>query len=510
MVASQLVRATALPARSRLSLETRIERSGGGRCICEAVAANLTDHPGVGGISITLRDVTDQRALEDELRARAFNDELTGLANRALFMDRVEHALSFRTDRPGDRPAILYIDLDDFKQVNDGLGHAAGDELLGAVGQRLKDCVRPADTVARLGGDEFAILLEHRNGVVDAVTAAARIQEVLRLPLPAGDLHLGVRASIGIAVAEADSTPHDLLRNADIAMYEAKGTSAAEYTVFDSNMRAAAANRISLRSELERALELNQMHLVYQPIFELETQRISSAEALLRWDHPTRGTISPAEFIPIAEQSTQINLIGQWVLERACRDAARWARLGHMIGVNINASAIQFQNPTFADQVRDAVDSSSLPPHLLTVEITETAMMNDPDVTAEILTQLRSVGIKVAIDDFGTGYCSLAYLKRLDVDTLKIDQAFVSEIRSDSNNLLAHNILRLAESLAIPAVAEGIEGQAQLENLTRNGCAYGQGFHLARPMALDALQKFLEGRSLTTTSAGDGSETGSP
>lgn len=502
VVASQLERAAALPARSRLTLETRVERSGGGHCLCEAVAANLTDHAGVGGISITLRDVTDQRALEDELRARAFNDELTGLANRALFMDRVEHALSLRTDRPADRLAILYIDLDDFKQVNDGLGHAAGDELLAAVGQRLKECVRPGDTVARLGGDEFAILLEHRNGVVDAVSAALRIQEVLRLPLPAGELDFGVRASIGIAVAEAESTPHDLLRNADIAMYEAKGSRAAEYTVFDSTMRIAAANRISLRSDLEKAIALNQLRLVYQPIFDLKTQRISSAEALLRWDHPTRGLVSPAEFIPIAEQSAHITVIGQWVLEKACHDAADWGRRGHGLGVSINASAVQFQDLTFADRVRDAVDSAALAPHLLTVEITETAMMSDPDVTAGILTRLRSVGIKVAVDDFGTGYCSLAYLKRLAVDSLKIDQAFVSEIRSGSKNLLAHNILRLAESLAIPAVAEGIEWQTQLDNLALNGCAYGQGFHLARPMTIDALEKFLSERGLTVPTGG--------
>lgn len=492
VVATQLAQAATLPPGSIVTIQTRIERSGGGYRICEAVAANLHHH-GVEGISITLRDVTDQRALEDELRDSAFNDALTGLANRALFMNRVEHALAGRRDLDDDGIAVLYIDLDDFKQVNDGLGHSAGDELLIAVGQRIKECVRPGDTLARLGGDEFAILLEGRSGVVDAISAALRIQEVLAMPLPAGDLHLGVRASIGIALARLGSTPQDLLRDADIAMYEAKG-SGEGYVLFDPTMRVAAANRISLRSDLQGALARGEMHLVYQPIFDLKTQLITSAEALLRWEHPTRGSVSPVEFIPIAEQGVQIRDIGQWVLGQACRDAARWVNGSHAISVSVNASAVQFQDRTFEDQVRGALDGSGLAPERLTIEVTETAMMNDPDVTSRVLAGLRSIGVKVSIDDFGTGYCSLAYLKRFPVDVLKLDRSFVSEITADSDNLLAHNILRLADSLSIPVVAEGIEDVAQLDNLTRHGCAFGQGFHLARPMVAETFDRFIGDR----------------
>lgn len=489
-IASQLEGASSLPPGSRRTIETRVLRAGGGHRICEAVVANLADQEGVGGISVTLRDITAQRSLEEELRVRAFNDELTGLANRALFMDRVQHAMSVRED-PADRVAILYLDLDDFKQVNEGLGHVAGDELLVAVGQRLRECVRPGDTVARLGGDEFAILLEHGRDTTDAVRIANRIQDVLALPLPAGELHLGVRASIGIAVARAESTPQDLIRNADIAMFQAKGSNVTGYVVFDPVMRASAANRISLRSDLEQAIGLGQFHVVYQPIFDLKVMRVSGAEALLRWEHPVRGPISPAEFIPIAEQSAHIKVIGRWVLERACDEAAGWAASGHPIGVSVNVSAIQLQDPNFASEVRDALGASGLEPSSLTVEVTETALMNDPGATAAILTGLRSIGVKVAIDDFGTGYCSLAYLKRFAVDSLKIDQTFVSEIGAESENLLAHNILRLADSLGVPAVAEGIETEAQRDNLAANGCAFGQGFLLARPMRGDAFDAFV-------------------
>ena len=488
---SHLVRAAALPCRSRLSLEVRVQRSGGGHRICNAVAANLADHPGVRGISMTLGDVTAQRSLENELRVRAFNDELTGLANRALFTDRVDQALRRRSGSPTGS-AVLFLDLDDFKQVNDGLGHTAGDELLITVGRRLVECVRPGDTVARLGGDVFGILLEQPCDVSDAVQVAARMIEVLALPLRVGELQLGVHASIGIALAEAQADADSLLRDADIAMYEAKGSSRTAWVVFEPGMRTAAAGRISLRADLERALDANELHLVYQPIYDLHRRMMTSVEALLRWTHPTRGAVSPAEFVPLAEQSGQIVDIGRWVLQHACSAAARWNRSGHPVSVAVNVSAIQLQGSGFVNDLRDALRVSGLAPQRLTIEITETAIMGDPDATAAILDAVRASGVRVAIDDFGTGYCSLAYLRRFAVDSLKIDRAFVSEISAGETNQLVHNILRLAEALGIPVVAEGIEDAEQLENLTMHHCGFGQGFHLARPMRGEDLEVLLE------------------
>ncbi|MEO6318289.1 MAG: EAL domain-containing protein [Acidimicrobiales bacterium] len=487
---SHLVRASSLPPRSKLTMEVRVERFGGGHRICNAVAANLASHPGVRGTSMTFGDVTEQRSLEGQLRKRAFNDELTGLANRALFTDRVGQALRRRSSHPSTA-ALLFLDLDDFKQINDGLGHAAGDQLLIAVARRLAECVRPGDTVARLGGDEFGILLEHPCDTSEAVRAAARMVEVLALPLAVGDLQLTARASIGIAISHEGADAQSLLRDADIAMYEAKGSSRTAWVVFDPDMRTAAAGRISLRSDLERALIADELHLAYQPIYDLRTRRMSSVESLLRWTHPIRGPVSPAEFIPLAERTGQIMGIGTWVLQQACQAASDWNDLGHPVGVAVNVSAVQFQEARFVDRVCEVLRATGLDPHRLTIEITETAIMGDPDATASILSQIRASGAKVAIDDFGTGYCSLAYLKRFAVDSLKIDRSFVCEVEAASTNLLVHNILRLADALGIPTVAEGIEEAEQLENLTQNQCRFGQGFHLARPMSAADLTRLL-------------------
>ncbi len=487
---AQIERSAALPREATLHFETPIARADGAIRSAEGVAANLLDHPAVGAIVVTLRDTTDRRTLEAQLRERAFHDELTGLANRALFLDRVQHALE-RRGSSGD-VVVLFIDLDAFKQVNDGLGHAAGDELLTAVGERLEQRMAPGDTTARLGGDEFAVLLEGQRGLPHALQSAQRVLDAFEVPLHAGGLELSVAASVGVAIAADGDTPEGLIQHADIAMYEAKGSRTTSLAVFDPGMQAAASERISLRSDLERAVEDKQFEVVYQPIVELRSGRVKGAEALLRWTHPERGPVSPDLFIPIAEQTGLIGAIGQWVLERACQDAASWHAPGPAPSVNVNVSAVQLHDTRLVERVARALAGAELDPSRLIVEVTETAMMADPDGTSSVLEELRALGVGIAIDDFGTGYCSLGYLKRFAVDILKIDRTFVSEVKPDSERLLAHSILNLARDLGVETVGEGIEEEAQLRNLRAHGCTYGQGWHLGRPVDSEAFAGLLQ------------------
>ena len=469
--------------RGTLEFESMVLRADGGLRDCEVVAANLTDHPAVGELVLTLRDITDRKNLERELRHQAFHDSLTGLANRALFLDRAAHALRMQADQPDHDVAVAFIDLDQFKQVNDGLGHNAGDDVLQAVGERLRTCVRGSDTIARLGGDEFVVLIQRCAGVLGAIDAVERILGVFDLPFGAGGLEVNLRASAGVAIARPEDTAADLLRHADIAMYEAKGSGRSGYQLFDPSMKSAATTRIGLRSDLDRAIEEKQFSLVYQPIVELKSGRLKGAEALLRWQHPERGAISPVDFIPIAEQSGRIVEIGHWVLEEACKTAALWQAAETALTINVNVSAIQLRDARLIERVRSALLGTRLEPGRLTLEITETAMMDSPETTAEILKSLRELGVRIAIDDFGTGYCSLAYLRRFTVDFLKIDRAFVTEVKADSERLLAHNILDMAENLGVTAVAEGIESDAQLANLRDHGCEYGQGYYFAASLS---------------------------
>ncbi len=493
LVTAQLERA-ALPGQATLEFESVIARSDHSERSCEVIVANLREHPAVRELVVTLRDITERKELERQLTHQAFHDSLTGLANRALFLDRVEHALRVREDRPGAEVAVIFIDLDGFKQVNDGLGHAAGDDVLEAVGLRLRQAVRSGDTVARLGGDEFVVLLESRAGLSQVLEATERILHVFELPLRAGKLDLAVRASAGAALARPGDTAQDLVQHADIAMYEAKGAGVGGYALFDPDMKRAAAQRIALRSDLDRAIEEKQFWLAYQPIVELRSGRVKGAEALLRWQHPVRGPVSPEDFVPIAEQSGRIVEIGQWVLANACLDAASWQGGSFPVTVNVNVSAVQLRESQLIDRVSSALRAARLAPELLTLEITETAMMEDPETTAAVLGRLRALGVRIAIDDFGTGYCSLAYLKRFSVDFLKIDRAFVSELKADSENELAHNILHMADCLGVASVAEGIEEEAQLANLRSHGCAFAQGYHLGKPMEQAAFARRLRGR----------------
>jgi diguanylate cyclase (GGDEF)-like protein len=433
-------------------------------------------------------------ALNDGLRHQAFHDALTGLPNRVLALDRAEQMLARarRNERPG---AALYIDIDGFKQVNDGYGHPLGDEVLRLVAERLTTVIRDGDTAARLAGDEFLVLLDGNSADAGPEVVAARILETLRRPL---DLktrtgrQMTVTASIGIALGEL-GTADELFRDADVALYEAKRAGKDRFVLFQPSMRKEAANRVTVQMDLAGALEHDEMFLLYQPIFDLRTEQPIAVEALIRWQHPTRGVVPPGEFIPVAEASELIVPFGRWVLGEACRQAAAWRAAGHRLGMSVNFSARQLDRDELIDDVRRALESNGVDAGDLTLEITETALMRDADAAAVRLHALKEIGVRIAIDDFGTGYSSLAYLSRFPVDELKIDRSFVSSIGSSKESAaLVHTVVQLGRTLEITTLAEGIEETADLDALLRERCELGQGFLLARPISPDAVEALVE------------------
>ena len=445
------------------------------------------------------RMVESLRGSEDRLVHQATHDALTGLANRVLFRDRVA-----RAEAEGDRTtmAVFYIDLDDFKDVNDGLGHEAGDQLLVAAAGRLLSATRGCDTVARLGGDEFAILLRGVRDARDAEVVAERVARALAMPFRVRGSEARVGASIGIALGRDAAEADDLLRSADLAMYSAKHAGKHRYVVFESSMRTAALERIALEADLRGALERGELLLHYQPIVRLDTQQVVGAEALVRWRHPLRGLVSPMEFIPVAEATGMIVPIGRWVLEEACRQAAEWRRQGFgasddaTFRMAVNISAWQVQNAELVDHVRSALVHNDLPPSALTLEITESVMLTDTEVTLARLHALKALGVRLAIDDFGTGYSSLAYLHRFPVDVLKIDRAFVKGVGETAHDpTLLRAIVAIGEALQLPMVAEGIEHPEQAHGLRELGCDLGQGFHFARPLPAEQITALLTGAS---------------
>jgi diguanylate cyclase (GGDEF)-like protein len=429
-----------------------------------------------------------------QLRHQALHDALTGLPNRVLALDRAEQMLA-RARRQHLPVAALYLDIDGFKQVNDNFGHAVGDELLRTVASRLTSVIRDSDTAARLGGDEFVILLDGSTLDVDPEMVAERLREVLRQPYHL-DSQIGrplsITASIGIALGERASAD-ELLRDADLALYEAKAAGKDSCVLFDSHMQTAARERLALEMDLAEALEHHQLYLLYQPTFDLISERVVGVEALIRWRHPTRGVVSPEEFIPIAEQSGLIVPIGRWVLEQACNQAAIWHGNGHKIGVAVNVSARQLDDDHLIEDVRRTLRASGLDPAALTLEVTETTLMRDADVTAKRLVLLKQLGVLIAIDDFGTGYSSLAYLRQFPADVLKIDRSFVGGIATSTESAaLIHTLVQLGKALHIETLAEGIESHAQLETLRREHCDHGQGFLFSRPLEVSALEQFLD------------------
>jgi diguanylate cyclase (GGDEF)-like protein/PAS domain S-box-containing protein len=468
-----------------LTRELRLLHADGRLRTVECVFGNLLDDPSVGGVVLTAHDVSERRLLEDKLTHQAFHDALTGLPNRALLADRIEHALK-RQQRTSSDVALLFLDLDDFKTINDSLGHAAGDDLLVEIASRLSQNLRAADTAARLGGDEFALLLEEAKGANGATLVAQRVLEAIASPIMLGSNEVQARASIGIVFGQPDQPSGDLLRNADVAMYRAKQAGGHRFQLFEPEMHEAALTRLELKADLERAFVADELDLHYQPLVDLTTGRIVAFEALLRWKHPVRGFVPPIEFIPLAEETGLINDIGAWVMHRACRQIRFWqvnvpGQSG--LAINVNLSARQILQARFGDDVTQALAESGLNPSQLVLEITESTLMEDVEGVSVQLAELRRMGIRLAIDDFGTGFSSLGYLQRFPVDELKIAREFVDEVVSDPRRArLVEAVVALARSLELVTVAEGIEEPEQRQRLLELGCAVGQGYLFSRPL----------------------------
>ena len=449
-------------------------------------------------VLVSVRQFLAQRDLLDtqvQLRFQSLHDPLTGLPNRALVYDRAEQLLA-RARRQQVPAAALYVDIDGFKDVNDSFGHAAGDEMLKAVSTRLCNAVRESDTVGRLGGDEFVVLLDPSRIDASPELIAQRLLAVLHEPIElaeAGGRSLSITASIGIAYGQ-EASAEELLRDADLALYEAKAAGKNRSTVFESRMQTAVQDRLTLEMDLCDALEAHQFFLLYQPIFDLRSEGMTGIEALIRWRHPTRGIILPKNFIPVAEESGLIVEIGRWVLEEACRQASTWQGEGRPLGVSVNVSARQLEHDTLVDDVRDALHASGLDGGSLTLEITETALMRDSEAALERLRALKTLGVAIAIDDFGTGYSSLAYLRQFPVDALKIDRSFISGIAAskDSSNALIHTLVQLGKTLGMKTVGEGIEDRVQLRNLQREQCDLGQGLVFAGPLEARSIDELLK------------------
>ncbi|MDQ6830958.1 MAG: EAL domain-containing protein, partial [Gemmatimonadota bacterium] len=472
----------------------RLRCADGSWLYVENIATNLLQEPTVAGVVLNTRDVTDRKALEEQLTHQAFHDPLTNLANRALFRDRVEHALA-RTNREPHTVAVLFLDLDNFKTINDSFGHAAGDRLLVSAADRLQQCLRASDTAARLGGDEFAILIEDAPNSETVTQVAERIAAALQRPFVMGEGEMFINVSIGIANTEGTENAEELLRNADVAMYTAKSRGKGLYAIFEQSMHVAVLERLELEADLRRAVERQELAVHYQSIVDLNTGRITGVEALLRWSHPRRGFVPPSVFIPIAEESGLIVPIGRWVLHRACWQARQWqlAYPGEPpLSVTVNMSARQVQQPGLVGEVADALRDSGLPPDNLVVELTESVLMANTEQTLDRLQDLRMMGVQIAIDDFGTGYSSLSYLQRFPIDVLKIAKAFVDRIGPASDDAaLARVIIALGRTLRLRTVAEGIENGQQLAILRQLGCEWGQGYFFAKPLPRDEATEYL-------------------
>ena len=484
----------------------RLRRADGGWAWGETTATNLLADPNVRGIVLNTRDITERRELEQRLTHQAMHDGLTGLANRVLLRSRLESAL--RRPRPGSAlpPALLFLDLDGFKGVNDTFGHAQGDALLIAAATRLREQVGAQDVVARLGGDEFAVLLESPRDRQAVLDIAQRITSALKVPFRVFGRETAGSASLGIAIAEPIDSAGDVLRHADVAMYLAKANGRGRYELFEPRMLESVVGRLGLQSDLRRALddpESREFLLDYQPIMELATQRVVGVEALIRWDHPVQGRITPAVFVPLAEETGLIIPLGRRALHLACSDSAPWVREYPGMHVTVNLSARQLPDPALASEVSDALARSGLPPASLVLELTESAIMQQPERSAQVFRELRGLGVRLAIDDFGTGYSSLSYLQQLPAAILKIDRSFLTSLDQGPNGAtLVRGIIGLANGLGLITVAEGIETEEQATILRALGCSCGQGLLFSPPLPASEVSHWLDDAAVISASGG--------
>jgi diguanylate cyclase (GGDEF)-like protein/PAS domain S-box-containing protein len=454
--------------------EIMLKHADGQYRLAETTITNLLHDPYVNGLVFNTRDISEAHELQDQLRHEAYHDALTGLANRAGFRERLAEAVA--RHESADRVAVLFLDLDGFKEINDSLGHDAGDHLLARVAERLRGCLCESQVVARLGGDEFAVIVEDD----DAELVAIRILAALDEPIRVDDRELHVGAAVGVAAAADASDIEQLQRNADLAMYRAKDVGGGGYATYDAGMHDALVQRLELAADLRLALERDELVLHYQPTVDLRTNEIIGFEALVRWRHPTRGMVPPLDFIGVAESTGLIVPLGRWVLTEACRQAVAWQR---PLKMAVNVSARQFNEIDICGLLGDAIARHGLKPNDIEIELTESTVLKDMAKTAERLEAVHALGIPVLVDDFGTGYSSLAYLRRFPMDVLKIDRSFVDRLGGEcEDEALVRTIVRLGQRFGMATVAEGIEDEVQLGVLREMGCDFAQGYFLSRPV----------------------------
>ncbi len=489
-VARQLRAAVTLPLGAHEEVAGSFVDGNGDARDFEMSIMNRVGDADVAGLVVTMRDVTAKRELTRELEQRVFHDDLTQLANRSLFMDRLDQA-RLRSRRTGSAIAVMFVDLDDFKAVNDGLGHAAGDTLLCAVSGRLSECLRPSDTIARLGGDEFAVLLDGVADVAEVMTIAQRLLEVLQLPVEIEDLSVTVPASLGIAMAEQGHAHTNLMRDADIALYRAKEQGKNCIALFDTSMGWEAYSRLRLRSQLESAVENNELRVLFQPIISLTSNEIVGVEALVRWEHPKLGTLSPSEFIPIAEESALITLIGRWVLQEACAQGAVWNQGDRDLYVSVNVSARQLREPGFGAEIAAALEESGLAPSKLMLELTESVLI-DEAAGRNLVENVAPLGVGIAIDDFGTGYSSLEYLQRFPVNVVKIDRSFVSRMNEDGMRAVVKSMAAISSVMGYTSIAEGVETAEEAADLVGLDYGFAQGFLYSHPVGAAEIGMLLD------------------